>query len=58
MRVTFNWKRNRTALGNGDAHLRLVDITSDSDTAEVNLDRQSVVAELADDLHNDGVRFR
>ena len=47
-----------SALGNGDAHLRLVDITSDSDTAEVNLDQTiRCLAVLADDLHNDGVRL-
>ncbi len=47
-----------SALGNGDAHLRLVDITSDSDQAEVNLEQAiGCLAVLADELHNDGVRL-
>ena len=46
------------ACGNGDAHLRLVDVISDNDMAEANLTKtvESLV-QVADDLDDDGIRL-
>ena len=46
------------ACGNGDAHLRLVDVTSDNVMAEENFQNAvRSLAGLADDLHDDGVQL-
>ena len=46
------------ACGNGDAHVRLVDVTSDDAIAEENLDRTvECLIQLADDLDDDGIRL-
>jgi len=46
------------ACGNGDAHLRLVDVTSDNTTAADHFERTVCsLAELADDLYEYGIRL-
>ena len=46
------------ACGNGDAHLRLVDVTSDNDMADENFQSAArSLAALADDLYDYGIRL-
>ena len=46
------------ACGNGDAHLRLVDVISDNDTAEINFAATvESLAQVADDLDEQGIRL-